>query len=125
METTATNLSELLPSYISVRNERLELERKARELEAKEQTLKYDIERAYKLGRLEVPDTISFEIKYKQVPFVEDWDEFLTWVEDTGNIEVFQKRITESVLRELLKTAPIPGATTVEKPVITASWRTE
>lgn len=125
METTATNLSELLPSYISVRNERLEFERKARELEAKEQTLKYDIERAYKLGRLEVPDTISFEIKYKQVPFVEDWDEFLTWVEDTGNIEVFQKRITESVLRELLKTAPIPGATTVEKPVITASWRTE
>lgn len=125
METTATNLSELLPSYISVRNERLELERKARELEAKEQTLKYDIERAYKLGWLEVPDTISFEIKYKQVPFVEDWDEFLTWVEDTGNIEVFQKRITESVLRELLKTAPIPGATTVEKPVITASWRTE
>tara|TARA_R110002020_G_scaffold403292_1_gene613385 strand:- start:444 stop:833 length:390 start_codon:yes stop_codon:yes gene_type:complete len=55
-------------------------------------------------------EVCTVSIKEEIVPTVEDWDLVQKYVRDTGQFELFQKRLSATAYRELLSmNHPVPG----------------
>jgi len=61
-------------------------------------------------------ETSNVFISTEFVPTVQDWDKLLTWIKETDNWYIFQRRISATAWRELCKTEDkIPGVEPFEQ----------
>lgn len=61
-------------------------------------------------------ETSNVFISTEFVPTVQDWDKLLTWIKESDNWYIFQRRISATAWRELCKTeGQVPGVEPFEQ----------
>jgi len=70
--------------------------------------LQEDIQRLTVDGR-------TFYLLEQQLPVVEDWETLLGWIGQTGNLQLLQRRVSMTALRELQEAGIEPPAIRIER----------
>ena len=110
------DVESILAAHASKRRERLKLERQASVLEAEEKTLLDSLSKLKPASGMYGPYVLTVEKKI--VPKVNDWGKFIPYLLRTGNLDMLQRRLTESaVMARLKNNEPIDGVDTDEKTV--------
>lgn len=109
----AEQIAVVAKSYHETRNKRLELERQAKVLEAKEKLILAQFPRDLKAGSY---DGWVVGVDRTTVPKVDNWPEFHQYLIATGNLDMLQKRLTpNAVMARINEGEIVPGVSTDEK----------
>lgn len=111
----------LYEQYYTLREQRLVLQRQADALEQKEKDILYEITKDWDQPEYTGQEG-AFHLKGvgKDVPNVVDWVATLTFIKQTGQIDLLQKRLTESAVKARWDSGvDIPGVIPVRKYTVT------
>lgn len=110
------DLGAMIDALYAAREERLNLDRKIKEMKSNEEDLRMAI--------LEMLDTAGLakasghaataSIRSSLVPHVEDWDSVYDYVTDTGRFDLLQKRLSVVAWRDLNESGElVPGTVAI------------
>lgn len=95
-------MGNLYQSYLELRTKRLALQREADELEQQEKDILYEITKNFDTANAGVEldwDNYKMTAKRKDVVVVNAWEILLPFIKETGQVDLLQKRITESAVK--------------------------
>lgn len=114
----------LIQQYHEIRARRLALQREADTLEQQEKDLLYDLTMGLDIKRGHLVNEGQYQMKAapKQVVVVEAWSVLLNHIRDTGEVDLLQKRVTESAVKERWGAGlTVPGTKEDNKWVVTVT----
>ncbi len=95
--------TEVIANYFALREKRLALNRQADELEQQEKDILYawskDFEDSGEKAVSEVGTDFTLKATRKDVTVVVDWTTVLDHIRETGEVDLLQKRLTESAVK--------------------------
>lgn len=111
-----------LSDYLNIRQERLDLQKKVDVMDQKEKQLKSDlVDQLLALGTVKMTEihgdlTVGVKMSKTDEPNVENWMELIQYIKETGEIDLLQKRVTASAVKQRWEDGKtIPGVTSVVK----------
>ena len=110
-----------LQLYFETRQRRLKLQREADELEQQEKDILYELTKTYTTAQVDHKES-GFRLKAvrKEVPLVTDWAATLEYVKTTGQVDLLQKRLTDSAVKARWDNGiDVPGVTRTSKYTVT------
>lgn len=111
-----------LSEYLNLRQARLDLQKQVDVMDQKEKQLKADLVDAMRAaGMLRLSEahgdlTVGVKMTQTDEPNVDNWSELITHIKDTGEIDLLQKRLTPSAVKQRWEDGKfIPGVSKVVK----------
>lgn len=107
-------VGEMIDRLWSVREDIRALEAQAKVLEEEYDALEERVKHALDEQKLDAGrgDKATASIIEAEVPKLQDWDRFVTWVRRTGNYQLFERRVAVNAWREVCaKTKRVPSGT--------------
>ena len=112
------NLSELINQLVNIRQQRSELAKQDKELVQQASQLEADIMHAMnEAGTFRASSDIGHSVSMvkKVHPTIVDWDAFYTYLSETKNFDLIQKRLSGPAFRDRWEQGvAIPGASSSE-----------
>lgn len=120
MTNISSHLPDLVDNYISIRSQRLNLDREAATIKEMEDDLYQVIVSKMRDAGMSVLGAKNGFVKLKEStePVPTSWPELWKWIQETGNFEVLHKRISTLAIKERWEAGegvPGVGKTTVYK----------
>ncbi len=106
-----------IDALYALREQRLGIEKRVKELKEEELQMRNAIfELLASMGLTKASGAMATAgIKVSQVPLVEDWDKFQSYIQETGEFDLLQKRISVTAWRARYDDGvAIPGVSKVE-----------
>src|SRR6478736_7694054 len=111
-----------LSEYLNLRQSRLDLQKQVDVMDQKEKQLKADlVEQLLAAGITRMSEThgdLTVGVKMLQTdePNVDNWSELIQHIKETGEIDLLQKRVTASAVKQRWEEGKaIPGVSSVVK----------
>lgn len=120
-------MDNLLEQYHSLREQRLALQRQVDSMEQKEKDIMYEITTTMVGSGLDILNVEGYKavMVVKPQALATDWPAILTYIKQTGSLDLLQKRLTESAVKARWDIGEsIPGVDKSEKHVITVTKET-
>lgn len=117
MTSSITDLGAMIDALYALREMRLGIERKAKELKAEEETARGAIlDLLEKSGLQKASGAVATAgVKVSTVPIVTDWDQVFTYIKESDRFDLVQKRISVLAWRETFNEGVIiPGTEAVD-----------
>jgi hypothetical protein len=110
--------------YYALREKRLQLQREVDALEQQEKDLLYEITKPFDTnfsrGYHLVEDGFVLKANPKETVLVRDWAAVLGYIKETGEVDLLQKRLTESAVKARWDVgATVPGTEKSHKWAVT------
>ena len=128
MKGTQNSLGSMADELLELRTNRIQLEKQAKEIKAKESALTYEM--MERLGEQKLTgargSVATVALSSQTVGSVVDWNRLEDYVRDTGHFQLFQRRISNPAFLELLghgESVPGVDSTTLTKLSLTRSKR--
>lgn len=90
-----------LKQVFELRAQRLKLQKEVDTLEQQEKDILYEIQKEMSAAGLTTysMDGYTSHAKPKEVPLVTDWPALLDYIRQTGEVDMLQKRVTDSAVK--------------------------
>lgn len=108
----------------AIREKRLKLQREVAKLEQEEKDILYDIQKEMKASGQTTYTAGDYvvELKEKEAPNVTDWPALLDYIRQTGEVDMLQKRVTDSAVKARWDAGvDLPGVTKVARITVTVT----
>lgn len=111
----------LFAQYYDLREQRLKLQREADALEQQEKDILYEITKEFNADSVKHSvDGFTMLAKRKDVPTVRDWSATLAYIKETGQVDLLQKRLTDSAVKARWDAGiEVPGVELTHKYAVT------
>lgn len=98
-------LTEMLSKSYTTRTARLAIQKQADVLEQQEKDLQYEIQKYLEATSslcdgVQIHDEFSLDISTKDEPLTTDWPRLLEYIKTTGSVDLLQKRLTVSAVKQ-------------------------
>lgn len=111
-----------LSEYLNLRQARLDLQKQVDVMDQKEKQLKADlVDQLRAAGIVKMTEThgdltVGVKMTKTEEPNVENWSELIQHIKETGEIDLLQKRVTASAVKQRWEEGKsIPGVSPVDK----------
>lgn len=111
-----------LSEYLTLRQERLDLQKQVDIMDQKEKQLKADlVEQLLAAGATKLQEqhgdvTVGVRMSRTDEPNVDNWMELLEHIKETGDVDLLQKRVTASAVKQRWEDGlTVPGVSSVVK----------
>jgi hypothetical protein len=113
---------DILAEYYETKQRRLELNRQAAALEQREKDIEYELTKALHSGKDFSDGSYKVIFKKKIAANVTSWPALLDHIRTTGQVDLLQKRVTESAVKARWDAGEnLPGVESTEKFSITVT----
>jgi len=111
----------LYTQYYDLREQRLKIQREVDSLEQQEKDILYEITKEFTGESIkDSVDGFTMLAKRKDVPTVRDWSATLAYIKETGQVDLLQKRLTDSAVKARWDAGvDVPGVELTHKYVVT------
>ena len=111
----------LYTQYYALREQRLKIQREADALEQQEKDILYEITKEFASDTVKHSvDGFTMRAKRKDVATVRDWSATLAYIKETGQVDLLQKRLTDSAVKARWDAGvEVPGVELTHKYVVT------